>query len=70
VAAPLPAPATPAAQAGFYMYPKNGQSEQQQATDQRECAQWATQQAHGATTGTDFRRAMIACIQGRGYSVN
>lgn len=67
VAAPLPAPA---AQAGFYMYPKNGQSEQQQAADQRECEQWATQQAHGATTGTDFRRAMIACIQGRGYSVN
>jgi Domain of unknown function (DUF4136) len=70
VAAPLPAPATPAAQGGLYMYPKNGQSEQQQATDQRECGQWATQQAHGATYGTDYRRAMIACIQGRGYSVN
>jgi hypothetical protein len=65
-----PPPATPAAQAGFFMYPKNGQSAEQQATDQRECEQWATQQAHGATTGTDFRRAMVACIQGRGYSVN
>jgi len=69
--APLAAaPTTPAAQAGFFMYPKNGQSEQQQATDRRECEQWATQQAHGATSGTDFRRAMIACTQGRGYSVN
>jgi hypothetical protein len=70
LAAPPPAPATPAPQAGFFMYPKNGQSEQQQATDRRECEQWATQQAHGATTGTDFRRAMIACTEGRGYSVN
>jgi hypothetical protein len=70
LAAPPPAPATPAAQAGFFMYPKNGQSEQQQATDRRECEQWATQQAHGAATGADFRRAMIACADGRGYSVN
>jgi len=69
-AAPPSAPATPAAQAGLFMYPKNGQSAQQQATDQSECEQWATQQAHGTTTGTDFRRAMVACIQGRGYSVN
>jgi hypothetical protein len=69
VAAPPP-PAPPAAQVGFYMYPKNGQSAQQQATDQHECEQWATQQAHGATTGSDFRRAMVACIDGRGYSVN
>jgi hypothetical protein len=65
-----PASAGPAAQAGFFMYPKNGQSAQQQATDQRECQDWATQQAHGVTTGTDFRRAMVACITGRGYSVN
>jgi hypothetical protein len=70
LAPPPPAPATPAAQAGFFMYPKNGQSEQQQATDRRECEQWATQQAHGAATGADFRRAMIACADGRGYSVN
>jgi len=69
-AAPPPAPATPAAQAGIFMYPKNGQSAQQQATDQSECEQWATQQAHGTTTGPDFRRAMIACIEGRGYSAN
>jgi Domain of unknown function (DUF4136) len=68
--AAAPAPPTPAAQAGFFMYPKNGQSEQQQATDRRECEQWAAQQAHGATTGADFRRAMIACAQGRGYSAN
>lgn len=69
-APPAAASPPPAAQAGFYMYPKNGQSAQQQATDRQECEQWATQQAHGVTTGSDFRRAMIACIQGRGYSVN
>jgi hypothetical protein len=69
-AAAAPPAGGPAAQAGFFMYPKNGQSAQQQATDQAECQQWATQQAHGVTTGTDFRRAMVACITGRGYSVN
>jgi len=72
--APPPAAAPPAsnpsAQTGFFMYPKNGQSPEQQSTDQRECQQWATEQAHGVTTGTDFRRAMVACITGRGYSVN
>jgi hypothetical protein len=26
------------------MYPKNGQSDAQQATDQRDCAQWAASQ--------------------------
>jgi Domain of unknown function (DUF4136) len=69
-AAASAAPVGPAAQAGFFMYPKNGQSADQQANDQRECQQWATEQAHGVTTGNDFRRAMIACITGRGYSVN
>jgi Domain of unknown function (DUF4136) len=64
-----PAAAAPASPA-FFVYPKNGQSADQQATDQQQCGQWATGQAHGATNGTDYRRAMIACMQGRGYSVN
>ena len=59
-----------AASAGeIYMYPKNGQSEEQQAKDKAECQQWATQQAgQVAQNGSDYQRAMSACVEGRGYS--
>ncbi len=53
----------------IFMYPKNGQSEEQQAKDRAECQQWATQQAgQVATNGSDYQRAMSACVEGRGYS--
>jgi hypothetical protein len=53
----------------IFMYPKNGQSAEQQATDKAECQQWAEQQAgQVAQNGSDYRRAMIACVEGRGYS--
>jgi hypothetical protein len=53
------------------MYPKNGQSEEQQSIDKRECQQWAASQAGGgAANSSDYRRAMMACIEGRGYSAN
>jgi len=55
--------------AQIFMYPKNGQSEEQQSIDRRECQQWASSQAGaGAANGEDYRRAMIACVEGRGYS--
>jgi len=55
----------------IFMYPKNGQSEQQQSMDKRECQQWAASQAgQGAANSNDYRRAMMACIEGRGYSAN
>ena len=63
------AAAYPEAQQQIFMYPKNGQSEAQQALDKRECQQWASAQAGGAS-GSDYRRAMLACLDGRGYSVN
>jgi hypothetical protein len=70
-AAVAPTPPPPTAQAaGIFIYPKNGQNAQQQAADQQQCSDWATQQAHGGTSGTDYRRAMAACLDGRGYSVN
>lgn len=50
-----------------FMYPKNGQSAEQQSTDKRECEQWAASQADPSRVD-DYRRAMMACIQGRGYS--
>jgi len=53
----------------IFMYPKNGQTPQQQATDKAECQQWAAQQAgQVAQNGPDYRRAMTACVEGRGYS--
>ncbi|HMK86694.1 MAG TPA: DUF4136 domain-containing protein [Steroidobacteraceae bacterium] len=69
VSTPPPAYTAPAGEsAHIFMYPKNGQSDQQQATDRRECEQWASQHAGGAPG--DYQRAMIACVTGRGYSVN
>jgi hypothetical protein len=61
-------------------YPKNGQSDAQQAKDKYECHHWATVQSgfdptQGAAAGatpskrTDYMRAQEACLEGRGYSV-
>jgi xanthomonalisin len=63
--APVPA-AVPRVR--VFMYPRNGQSEAQQAADRRECGQWAAQVAGGG--GADgYYRAMKACGDARGYSV-
>jgi hypothetical protein len=53
-----------------YAYPSKGQSEDQQATDRMQCDQWAASQmgAGGGNGSPDYRRAVIACFQGRGYS--
>jgi hypothetical protein len=66
------------------IYPKNGQSKDQQAADQFECHNWAKSQTGfdptqpgGGVQGGDidrsrnnYNRAMGACLQGRGYQVN
>jgi hypothetical protein len=80
------AQAAPQAQAGsdFIIYPKQGQSKDQQAADQYECHNWArgqtgfdpTQPGGGVAGGdadrahSNYDRAMAACLQGRGYQVN
>jgi hypothetical protein len=51
-----------------FAYPAKGQSEAQQATDRMQCDQWASSQTGGAAGSPDFRRAVIACYNGRGYS--
>ena len=52
-----------------FMYPKNGQSPEQQATDKAQCQEWAQAQAgQVAQNPSDYRRAMIACVDGRGYT--
>jgi hypothetical protein len=69
------APAQGAAAGDVFMYPRNGQTDQQQAQDRFECHQWAQSQTgfDPTTSGSggnpdDYRRAMIACLDGRGYS--
>jgi hypothetical protein len=80
------ATSAPAAAPGHddaFVYPKNGQSEQQQATDRYECHRWAadqsgfdpTQPAGGVDQGqtadkrVQYKRAEAACLEGRGYTV-
>ena len=70
--------APPAGGSGdVYVYPRNGQSETQTQTDRYECHSWAVSQtgfdptrAPAATAGTAaaYRRAIIACLDARGYS--
>jgi hypothetical protein len=75
------APSAPpdTAQQDLIIYPKNGQSKDQQAADQFECHTWAkgqtgfdpTQPGGGsAMNRSNYSRAMSACLQARGYQVN
>jgi hypothetical protein len=68
----------------FIIYPKNGQTKDQQAADEYECHNWArtqsgfdpTQPGGGVAAGdadrshSNYDRAMSACLQGRGYQLN
>jgi hypothetical protein len=82
--APPPGQPQPPGSSDFIIYPKNGQSKDQQAADQYECHNWAkgqtgfdpTQPNGGLAPGdadrahSNYDRAMAACLQGRGYQVN
>jgi hypothetical protein len=84
--APSPPPAQPPSDSGqgdLIIYPKNGQTKEQQSADQFECNNWAkgqtgfdpTQPSGGVGGNPDaarnnYDRAMSACLQGRGYQVN
>ena len=77
--------ATPpaASQADLFIYPKNGQSEEQQSKDRYECHSWASSQSgfdptqplggvdesQAAAKRADYQRAQTACLEARGYSV-
>ncbi|HEY1891184.1 MAG TPA: hypothetical protein VGG63_12295 [Steroidobacteraceae bacterium] len=85
-AEPPPAGGQPGAAAGqgdmsLFVYPKNGQSDQQTANDRYQCHQWAVSQtgydptntanSQQAATATpdSYKRAITACLDARGYSV-
>jgi hypothetical protein len=66
-----------------FAYPKNGQSEAQQATDRYECHNWSVKQtgfdptrplggveaSQVAAKRADYQRARQACLEARGYTV-
>jgi hypothetical protein len=78
---PAAAPQVPSED--FFIYPKNGQTAEQQSADRYECHSWSkgqtgfdpTQSGGGvpasenAAKREEYRRAMTACLEARGYSV-
>ena len=73
------APAQTAAVDQVFVYPRQGQSPEQQASDRYACHQWAATQAGADPTvngaglppqkRADYQRALAACLDGRGYTV-
>lgn len=61
----------------LYIYPAQGQSEQQQADDRYDCHRWAVSETdydpiddeYDADLREDYLRALTACLTGRGYTV-
>jgi hypothetical protein len=78
-----PPPPPPSPTGDVFIYPKNGQSDEDQARDKYECHKWAQNesgfdptQANGGVPPEQanskraaYQRAMGACLEGRGYSV-
>jgi hypothetical protein len=50
------------------IYPRNGQTAQQQEADRQECNRWATTQPAALADSSVFMRAVDACMDGRGYT--
>jgi len=75
-AAPASFSSAPAGAGDVYLYPRNGQSEAQTQNDRYECHSWAvnqtgfdpTRSSQQSGSAADYRRAMIACLDARGYS--
>ena len=71
------AAATPGQSTQVYAYSKHGRSEAQAVRDGYDCHLWAVEQsgfdpsepADRTDLIPDYRRAMTACLEGRGYSV-
>jgi len=61
----------------IFIYPRQGQSDEQRSRDRYECYLWASEQTgHDPGAGSadiekagDYRRAISACLEGRGYTV-
>lgn len=68
-----PAPGTSAqAQAALVdpvIYPRSGQSAAQLDKDRHECVQWAAAQPRALADASVYQRAILACMDGRGYTL-
>jgi len=67
----------------LFIYPKNGQTDEQQSKDRYECHSWAKSQSgfdptvsgggvpaeQAGSKRADYNRAIGACLEGRGYTV-
>lgn len=75
-------PGAPGTAPRVYVYPRDGQSAQQQAADEYDCHRWAAgqsgydptrvatgQSAPAGGAQRDYQRATGACLEGRGYSL-
>ena len=84
----VPAPVATGGDAGVapssrvFVYPRNAQTAEQQASDEYDCHRWAvaqsafdpTERATGQASADlsgrdDYQRARAACLEGRGYTV-
>ncbi len=79
---PGPGPG-PSADQQLFIYPRNGQTPEQQARDQYQCHTWAQSQTgfdptvpnggvppgQAPSARANYDRAMAACLDGRGYTV-
>jgi hypothetical protein len=80
---PVYAQPAPSSDGRIFVYPRKGQSDQQQAKDRYECHSWGVSQTgYDPTQPTsgmpeaqlnqmraDYKRAMSACLDGRGYTM-
>jgi len=77
---PLPAAAPPGTGYDVIAYPMHGQGPEQQDQDRYQCHRWAVSEsgfdpatapyAPAAQVASNYRRALSACLSGRGYSVD
>jgi len=80
---PVYAQPVPSSAEEIFVYPRKGQSEEQQAEDRYECHSWAVNQLNYSPTqptngmseaqlnqlNVNYQRAMAACLDGRGYTM-
>ena len=69
VGQPSPPPTAPQSRPDPVIYPRNGQTPQQQEADMQACNRWATSQPAATSDASVFSRAVDACMDGRGYTV-
>ena len=88
--ASIPSPSPPSSASStlpsaerIFIYPRQGQTEKQQADDRYACHRWAVEQtgfdptqssgampeAQKTARQADYQRAQTACLEGRGYTV-